>query len=207
VYNTVYIVIIINIRYSKDTLNKGFPAVVKTKAEPRDYMTDTTNLPDQPNKPDIKDLSLESLSDLNWLFIKHYLETADIRKAYELAGYTGTEASAPYQVFKRLKPFIEEIGNLTVTSRIKLQADLSKALAIPLIPKDHLTVSEWIRVRKLAISLTPEAQTSQKLSILVVNRAKGTQDTISITTDKGQKPNSPPQDIDPSNIIDVEQSE
>jgi hypothetical protein len=171
-------------------------------------MTDTTNLPDQPNKDAGKELSLESLSDLNWLFIKHYLETADIRKAYELAGYTGTESSAPYQIFKKLKPFIEEIGNLTVTSRIKLQADLSKALAIPLIPKEHVTVSEWIRLRKLAISLTPEVQSSQKLSILVVNRSsKEPITTVNVTTDKGEKPNSSTLDIDPSNIIDVEQGD
>lgn len=133
--------------------------------------SDNRSLPTDSNSGIDKTLSLESLTDANWLFIKHYLETADIKKAYELAEYKGTAQSAPYELFRKLKPFIEEIGNLVVTSRIRLQADLSKALSLPLNPdKQHVSVSEWLRIRKMALAMTPEAQQQAKLSVLVVNR-------------------------------------
>jgi hypothetical protein len=166
-------------------------------------MIDATNLPTDSNSGVDKSLSLESLTDANWLFIKHYLETADIKKAYELADYKGTAQSAPYELFRRLKPFIEEIGNLAITSRIKLQADLSKALSLPLNPdKTHVSVSEWLRIRKMALAMTPEAQNQAKLSVLVVNRYpdkdKG---NVSIV---GDSSNNPTLDINTSNIIDAD---
>jgi hypothetical protein len=162
---------------------------------------DTTNQPNTGNQVEpapLKELALDSLTDQNWLFIKHYLETADIKKSYQLAGYQGTEESAPYQIFKKLKPFVEEIGNLAITSRLKLVADLNKVLSIPLVTKESLTVSEWLRVRKFAASLTPETQSAQKLSVLVVNRYG----------DNGHKEQDKPinvtRDIEASNIIDIE---
>ena len=168
-----------------------------------DKQLDTTMLPN-PLEPIGKDqgLDLASLTDQNWLFIKHYLETADIKKAFELAGYLGKNVSDPYHIFKRLKPFIEEIGNMAVTSRLKLVADLSKALSLPLNPdKQTVTVSEWLRLRKFAATLTPEVQTAPKMSVLVVNR---------YASDKAMDPhivdvdNKPALDINPSNIIDID---
>jgi hypothetical protein len=159
-------------------------------------MTEATNLP-EPIKENNDGLDLTSLTDSNWLYVKHYLETGDIKKAYDLAGYEGTARSAPYELFRKLKPFIEEIGNMTATSRLKLVADLNHVLSIPLLDKYKLglTFSEWIRARKLAISITPDTQPAPKMSVLVVNRYM----------DKAEegKGNTHPIDIDPSNIIDV----
>jgi hypothetical protein len=166
-------------------------------------MSDTTNLPSEGNKDPKDVLNLESLTDQNWLFIKHYLETADIKKAYDLAGYDGTAISSPYNIFKRLKPFIEEIGNLAVTSRLKLVADLNKVLSIPLVDKDNLTVSEWLRVRKFAASLTPETQSQPKLSLLIVNRYSTDKPNGPNIVDIG-KTNTLPSDINPNDVIDAD---
>jgi hypothetical protein len=164
-------------------------------------MTDTTNLPTNGNNEPGKDLSLESLTDQNWLFIKHFLETGDIRKAYQLAKYEGDSESAPYQVFKRLKPFIEEIGNMAVTSRLKLVADVNKALSLPLNPdKTSVSVSEWLRIRKFAASLTPEAQSQPKLSVLVVNRY-GHKDNEALRVSEGNNLNKDPRSND---VIEVD---
>ena len=163
---------------------------------------DATNLPiDGVNPKDDKgsQLNLGDLTDQQWLFIKHYIDLGDIREAYKRASYEGIEASAPYQVFKRLKPYIEEVLNHSV-SRLRLMKDLDKALAIPLIDKERLTVSEWLRLRKFAGSLIPELKDDRKISVLVINRHAG---------EKGNPVNSgldnnPKQHLDPSNIIDVD---
>jgi hypothetical protein len=171
-------------------------------------MSDTTNLPnEQKSIESSNDLALSSLTDKNWLFIKHYLETADIEKAYLLAGYEGSAVSTKYDLFKKLKPFIEEIGNLAITSRLKLVADLSKVLSIPLQQREALSVSEWLRVRKFAASLTPEVQAAPKMSVLIVNRYKeegnkGTQAHIK----ECDNVNNLHLDINPKDVIDIEPS-
>lgn len=130
--------------------------------------------------------ALSELTDQNWLFIKHFLETSDIKKAYQLAGYTGTAKSAPYDIFKRLKPFIEELVNTELTSKLKFDQSLQKALSIPLVDKEHLTVSEWLRLRKFASSLVPEMQENkQKLSVLVVNRYGDQSKVDTVNVEKG----------------------
>lgn len=152
-------------------------------------------------------LDLGKLTNQNWLFIKHFLESADIRTAYQLAGYESKEPSAPYQVFKRLKPYIEEIGNLGVTSRLKLVADLSKVLALPLVEKQSLTVSEWLRVRKFAATLTPEVnQEKPKLSVLIINRAMPAASAEPLKVDNGTPPtdNNPTPTLTPNNFTDAE---
>jgi hypothetical protein len=166
---------------------------------PEDKSLDTTKLPNPLETfGKDKDLDLSSLTDQNWLFIKHYLETADIKKAFELAGYLGKNVSDPYHIFKRLKPFIEEIGNMAVTSRLKLVADLSKALSLPLSPdKQTVTVSEWLRLRKFAATLTPDTQQAPKMSVLVVNRYGNGQGNIGMD-------NKPALDLSNSNIIDID---
>lgn len=118
-------------------------------------------------------LDFARLTHQNWLFINAFIAKADVRAAYQLAKYEGTDESAPYQVFRRLKPYIEAIGDLDVTSRARLQADLKPVLDLPLDPnKTHLTLSEWLRVRKFAGALTPEAKTSKpNISVLVINRS------------------------------------
>lgn len=148
-------------------------------------------------------LQLDNLTDQNWLFIKHFLETADIRTAYNLAKYEGTEASAPYQLFKRLKPYIEEIGNLAITSRLKLVADLNKVLSIPLVDKESLTVSEWLRVRKFAATLTPEvSQDKPKLSVLIINRPTSVETKVDNGTPANGIKDTPT--LTPNNFIDGE---
>lgn len=172
-------------------------------------MTDASIIPYDSNHGKETSLSLESLTDANWLFIKHYLETADIKKAYELAGYTGTAQSAPYELFRKLKPFVEEIGNMAVTSRLKLVADLQKALSLPLNPdKEHVSVSEWLRIRKLALSMTPEAQQQAKLSVLVVNRyGEKDKGTITVSDSVSNNPTHYPSsnDVIEGEIVDPEQ--
>lgn len=159
-----------------------------------------TDLVNQELGKDNLGLNLARLTNQNWLFIKHFLESSDIRTAYSKAGYEGTEPSAPYQVFKRLKPYIEEIGNLAVTSRLKLVADLSKVLSIPLVEKEALTVSEWLRVRKFAATLTPEVEQGKaKLSVLIINRAAP-------VVDKGTPPEDikPTPTLNPNDVIDAD---
>lgn len=115
---------------------------------------------------------LATLTDQNWLFINAFLQTGNVQKSYKIAGYAGKDRSAPYQLFKQLKSRIEDLGNLDVTSRARLQADLKSVLDLPLAAsKKELTLSEWLRVRKFTASLTPEA-TGQKpqISVLVINR-------------------------------------
>jgi hypothetical protein len=153
------------------------------------------------NKPidHSNDLSLDTLTDQNWLFIKHYLSTGDITKSYSLAGYEGTAPSNPYNVFKRLKPYIEELISLGSVSRLRLMNDLDKALAIPLVNRESLSPSEWLRIRKFASTLIPELKRDQKLSVLIVNRygeAKG-------TTEEGKAIN-PITDSPSKDVIDIE---
>lgn len=115
---------------------------------------------------------LTSLTEQNWLFINNFLQNGSIKKSYKLAGYSGKDASAPYQLFKQLKSRIEDLANLDVTSRARLQADLAKVLDIPLQEsKKELTLSEWLRVRKFVASITPEVTNQRpQISLLVINR-------------------------------------
>jgi|SRR6185436_1198472 len=176
-------------------------------------MSEATNLPNignsslpEPTKPQSSNTtSLAELTDKNWLFIKHFLETSDLQLAYNKAGYDGTTKSAPYELFRRLKPYIEEIVNTELTSKLKFNKDLNKALSIPLVDKEHLTVSEWLRLRKFASSLVPEMQENkQSLSVLVVNRF-ATQDEVDKANgglDNKPTYQSPDKDVNPT-IIDA----
>lgn len=160
-------------------------------------MDNATNMPIDGSTnltPKDNGLNLGDLTDRNWLFIKHYLETNDLEKSYVLAGYEGEKHSAKFDLMRKLKPYIEELLSLGKVSRLSLMADLNKALSIPLIDKDRLTVSEWLRLRKFAGSLIPELKEDRKVSVLVINRCP----------DKGNmgKDNNPPLNIPPSNIIE-----
>lgn len=125
-------------------------------------------------QPDDKNANndLASLTEQNWLFINNFLQNGSIKKSYKLAGYQGKDLSAPYQLFKQLKSRIEDLGNLDVTSRARLQADLARVLDLPLAEsKKELTLSEWLRVRKFVASITPEVQSKRpEISVLVINR-------------------------------------
>lgn len=120
-----------------------------------------------------KERQLENLTERNWLFIKYYLETGKVVDSYKLAGYKSDVRCAPYVLFKQLKTKIEEIGNLDVTSKARLQSDLSKVMDIPLASnKKELTLSEWLRVRKFVASITPDVQEAKpQISVLVINRS------------------------------------
>lgn len=142
-------------------------------------------------------LDYSKLTHSNWLFINAFLQTSDVRKAYKLARYSGSEPSAPYQIFKKLKPYIEQLSDLDITSRARLQADLKSVLDIPLEERKSLTLKEWLEVRKFTAKLTPEAtQQKPNISVLVINRpAKGTMEPL--------KGTSSPSDS-AENIIDVD---
>lgn len=143
-------------------------------------------------------LDYSKLTPQNWLFINGFLSSGNIKRAYELAKYSGANESAPYQVFKRLKPYIEQLGDLDVTSRARLQADLKSVLDLPLdAQKKSLTLSEWLRVRKFVASITPEATTQKpQISVLVINRpAKREMDT--------PKVNNSPSHFDGKEVIEA----
>ena len=149
-------------------------------------------------QPISSDLDFSKLTHQNWLFINAFLGCGSVTKAYKLAKYEGTERTAPYQLFKRLKQHIEALGDLDVTSRARLQADVKSLLDIPLEEKKSLTLKEFLEVRKFVAKITPEAISSKpNISVLVINRpakeAKGTQE--------GDKPITSP--LDSATIIDV----
>lgn len=145
---------------------------------------------------------LENLTDRNWLFIKHYFATGKVIDSYKLAGYKSDVRSAPYVLFNQLKARIEEIGNMDITSRARLQADLNRVLDLPLASdKKELSIGEWLKVRKFAASITPELQeTRPQISVLVINRHK----PIDLNIGKSEKVIAPTQDIPNENIIDIE---
>lgn len=145
------------------------------------------------------ELDFSRLTHQNWLFINAFLNTGDVRKAYKLAKYEGTEQSAPYQVFKRLKQHIEQIGDLDVTSRARLQADVKSLLDIPLEERKSLTLKEFLEVRKFVAKITPEAISSKpNISVLVINRpSKQEGDTA-----KGDNPIT--SRLDSATIIDAD---
>lgn len=154
-------------------------------------------LPDD-NKP-TNDLT--TLTEQNWLFINNFLQNGNIRKSYKLAGYSGKDLSAPYQLFKQLKSRIEDLGNLDITSRARLQADISRLLDIPLQEsKKELTLSEYLRVRKFVASITPEA-TNQKpqISVLIINRSNSKQmDVVKVGNGNNSTSN-----LDSKDVIDI----
>lgn len=124
------------------------------------------------NQDKSNELDFSRLTHQNWLFINAFLATGNVQKAYRLAKYEGIEKSAPYQIFKKLKTYIEQIGDLDVTSRARLQADIKSVLDIPLEERQTLNLKEWLAVRKFSASITPEAaKTRQQISVLVINRS------------------------------------
>lgn len=154
---------------------------------------------------DDRALDFSKLTHQNWLFINGFLNCRDVRKAYQLAKYEGTEQSAPYQVFRRLKPFIEAIGDLDVTSRARLQADVKELLDIPLLETQKLgvTIKEKLEILKLAAKITPEAmQAKPQLSVLVINRPS--QSAKEQPTNKVEQPKDITSRLDSSQIIDAE---
>lgn len=164
---------------------------------------DATNQPLAIPAPAAKS-SLDSLTDRNWLFIKHFLATGKVVDSYRLAGYKSDVRSAPYVLFKQLKSRIEELGDLDVTSRARLQVDLNKVLDLPLASSTkELSINEWLKVRKFAASITPEIQTAKpQISVLVINRVP--KDTVDVSvTSKAQNVNVSPTDSI-SNVIDVD---
>lgn len=156
------------------------------------------------NESATRALDFSKLTHQNWLFINAFLSTGKIKKAYQLAKYEGTEQSAPYQVFRRLKPFIESIGDLDVTSRARLQADLKPLLDLPLEEsKRSLTLKEFLEVRKFAAKITPEAmQAKPQLSVLVINRSSQSKEERGQSKVDGAKDITSPSDS--TQIIDVD---
>ena len=149
-------------------------------------------------QPVSNELDFSRLTHQNWLFINGFLATGNVQKAYQLAKYNGVEKSAPYQIFKKLKTYIEQIGDLDVTSRARLQADIKSVLDIPLEERKTLNLKEWLEVRKFSAKITPDAITARpQLSVLVINRpSKDKGDTA-----KGDNPITSP--LDSSKIIDA----
>jgi hypothetical protein len=119
-----------------------------------------------------KSVTLSDLTEQNWLFIKAYLNTGNVRKSYKLAGYTGKSESAAYVLFNSLKSRIEEIGSVDTLGRTRLMAEVNKLLDLPLDNnKNNVSLTEKLRVIKLAAALTPEVQAAKpNLSVFVINR-------------------------------------
>lgn len=144
-------------------------------------------------------LDFSKLTHQNWLFINGFLSTRNVKKAYELAKYNGKDESAPYQIFKKLKIYIEAIGDLDVTSRARLQADVKELLDLPLLEsqKAGVTIKEKLEILKLAAKITPEAtQQKPNISVLIINRpGKGTVDSVEVNSSQLNLP---------KNIIDTE---
>lgn len=164
----------------------------------------TNEQPTQPPEstaisPASNELDFAKLTHQNWLFINAFLATGNVQKAYQTAKYEGTEKSAPYQVFKRMKTYIEAIGDLDVTSRARLQADVKELLDIPLLESQKIgvTIKEKLQILKLAASITPDATKAKtNISVLVINRpskGNGTGEKVSASNE-----------IPPENIIDVQ---
>lgn len=156
----------------------------------------TSLIPESPKE-------LTELTERNWLFIKHYLVTRNVKEAHRLAGYEGRSDAAPYVLFKQLKPKIEELLTLDVTSRARLLSEVSKLLDIPLLPHQEIgvTLKERTKLLELVAKLTPDAiAPKQNLSVFVIKRFdprtnEGTgQNRVS---DTKPIPDSP-------NVIDVE---
>lgn len=124
------------------------------------------------NNQDGKSVALNDLTDQNWLFLKCYLESGDVVKAYKLAGYKGEAKSAPYELFRRLKSSLEEIGNTNIASKSRLLAEVNKLLELPLATTEtSLTFSERLRLLKFVASITPEVdKPKQNVSLLIINR-------------------------------------
>lgn len=145
-------------------------------------------------------LDFSRLTHQNWLFINAFLASGSVTRAYQLAKYTGKDESAPYQIFKKLKVYIEQIGDLDVTSRARLQADLKGVLDLPLEERKSLNLKEWLEVRKFAAKITPEAmQAKPQISMLVINRPAPSKADNGVN---GAKPITSP--TDSKEIIDAE---
>lgn len=156
-------------------------------------------------------LDFSKLTHQNWLFINAFLSTRDVKKAYELAKYSGKDESAPYQIFKKLKTYIEQIGDLDVTSRARLQANIKELLDIPLLESQKLgvTLKERLEILKLTAKLTPEAlQAKPQISMLVINRPSAQPATKNEpNADSNGTPhfgNNAPRDSTKSVVIDAE---
>lgn len=165
--------------------------------EPETPATNQAGISNQ-TAPESSALDFARLTSQNWLFINCFISSRDVRKAYKMAKYSGTDESAPYQIFKKLKPYIEQIGDLDVTSRARLQADLKSLLDIPLEEKKTLTVKEFLEVRKFMAKVTPEAiGTRPQLSVLVINRA------VKSEREQGESGKGTTNQRDSQQIIDV----
>lgn len=148
-------------------------------------------------------LDFSRLTHQNWLFINAFLASGNVKRAYQLAKYTGSDESAPYQIFKKLKVYIEQLGDLDVTSRARLQADLKGVLELPLEERKSLNLKEWLEVRKFVAKITPEAiQSKPQISMLVINRPASKPETVAEQKGDTLKPITPP--IDSAKIIDAE---
>lgn len=150
-----------------------------------------------------KELELNSLTEQNWLFINAFLKLGNVKKAYEMAGYKGESRAAPYVLFKHLKSVIEDLANLDVTSRARLQADLKQVLDLPLAEsKKELTLSEWLRVRKFVAAISPEVQQPAKqISVLVINRSAAKREMDTPNVGNGTNTTT---DLNLNDVIDVE---
>lgn len=159
-----------------------------------------------------KSVTLADLTEQNWLFIKYYLKTGNVRKSYKLAGYTGKSESASYQLFSQLKARIEEIGSVDVLGRTRLMAEVNKLLDLPLDEsKNNVSLTEKLRVIKLAASLTPEVQAAKpNLSVFVINRygapaaTPGGADAVGDVGGNGSGTNTAPRDIRGKDVIEGE---
>lgn len=150
-------------------------------------------------QPKHEENQLANLTEQNWLFINAFLQCGSVKRAYKIAGYKGDSSGAPYELFRQLKSKIEALGDLDVTSRARLQADLAQVLNLPLADsKKELTLSEWLRVRKFVASITPEAtQAKPQISVLVINRPAA-------ENGKGPESNSAPTHSPQNDVIEAE---
>lgn len=115
---------------------------------------------------------LDDLTEQNWLFIKYFLATGNVKKSHQLAGYKGTSEAAPYMLFKQLKGRIEDVGSLDITSRSRILAEVNKLLEIPLDESvKTATFKERTKLLEVLAKLTPDAiAPKQQLSVFVIKR-------------------------------------
>jgi hypothetical protein len=134
--------------------------------------------PVEPHQPKLNDAvpqgdQFKDLTEQNWLFIKHYLQSGKVKESWERAGYTGKSDSAPYVLFHRLKAQIEAIGELDGFNRARFLSEINKLADLPLVKdKTEVSLNEKLRILKLMGTMLNSGKelAKPKLSVFIVNR-------------------------------------
>lgn len=115
---------------------------------------------------------LSELTEKNWLFIKYFFEGKDLKECYKLAGYNGSDYSAPYKLFERLKPKLELVAQSEGVNKARLLANVNKMLGMPLEEgKKTLSFPEMLSLLKFTKDLIPEMdKPKQAPTVFVIQR-------------------------------------